>query len=123
MAKFHPHLPQAYKGLDPEKHLSHLSSTIWIEDKKLIKHVCPTMGLFQQMSQLFFASIANELRNRNITHYTPENEHKLISIIRRRTATITNRQAVTRHVRGRVADTHEEIKRAVQQFNNNKVSD
>ena len=115
MAKFHPHLKRPYhiKGLDPDKHMSRLSADIFVSDKKLIKLISPCMGLLQQMTQLFFASVANELRERNITYYTPENESRLINIIRRRTATLANRQTLARDVRGRVEATHSEAQRVI----------
>lgn len=105
-----------YHSLDRVTELSRLSADIAYIDKSLIKAVSPCMGLFNQMTQLYFAAIAHELRELNITHYTLENEQRLITIIRRRTATITNRKTSARHVRDRIKRAHLEITRTFKQF-------
>jgi len=105
--KHHPGLRTPYTGLNRDTELSRLSADIAFIDKHLIKTVCPVNGLLMQMTQLFFASVCHELRTKNITHYTPENESELINIIRRRTATLIDPKTIARDGGGGVEGAHE----------------
>lgn len=72
---------------DPCKDLCRITRTIQHsacvdgEDIALIKKICPEHGLFTRMSQLFYRSIADELRKKNIKYYSPENVQQLFAII------------------------------------------
>jgi hypothetical protein len=75
------HFPNPYASLARWRDMSQLSANVAIADLKLIKSVCPQHGLTVRMIQVFVAGIAQELRERNITHYTPENAQQLIAIV------------------------------------------
>lgn len=80
-----PEFPDPYRDLDPERDLSHLTSAVSYEDKRLIKRVCPVSGLFQQMVQAFFHSVAEDIRAKGIDNWTPESTQTTLTIIRERT--------------------------------------
>lgn len=75
------HFPNPYANLARWRDMSQLSANVSIADLKLIKTICPQHGLIVRMVQVFVAGIAQELRDRNITYYTPENAQQLIAII------------------------------------------
>lgn len=77
-------LPDPCAGLCPIKETMQHSARVSLADITLIKNICPEKGLFTRMSQLFYHSIAEELRELNITHYTPENVELIITIIKDR---------------------------------------
>jgi len=95
-ANFHQDLDRPYQPLylDFDHNMSRLSADISYADKKLIKMVCPKKGILNQITQLFFESICRELREHNITHYSPQNEQHFIQLIKRR-ATVKPPRKVT----------------------------
>ena len=85
---FDDRLPLPYLHLDSVRDLSRLSADISVQDKNLIKHVCPKKGILNQITQNLFASIAKHLRQNGITYYSPEHEAYLVRLISRGCSTI-----------------------------------
>lgn len=77
-------LPNPYQHLVKDREMMQHSACVSLADINLIKQVCPEHGLFTRATQVFYNSIAEELRQLNIKHYTPENSNELIAIIKRR---------------------------------------
>ena len=57
------------------------------EDLSIIRGIYPYRGSVQTVLNLFLKAVVDELRAKNITYFTPDNEREFIEIIRRRTAT------------------------------------
>lgn len=118
---YHQGLPLPYKNVDPIRGLSRLSSDISYEDIALIKKVCPKKGVIMQVAQIFFSTLANHLRNNNLTYYTPENEQEFINIVNgiteygRRTAVESPRETDTRNDGGGASEPCSKPKRSLKQ--------
>jgi hypothetical protein len=97
---FHQDLDQPYRPLyiNFDRNMSRLSADISYEDKNLIKLVCPKRGILNQITQLFFSSICNELKQNGITHYSPDNEQRFVELILRRTTIKLTRKVNKRNV-------------------------
>ena len=67
-----------------ETNLSRLSADISYEDKEFVRRIFPAKGLFNRLTQIFFHSLVEELKAKNITTYTPENADEFARIINRR---------------------------------------
>lgn len=80
-------LPDPYRHLTKEQkelQLSRLSADISYEDKELLKLVFPLKGILNRLTQVFFHSLVEELKQNGITHYTPTNADLVCRIIARR---------------------------------------
>lgn len=78
---YHQALPQPYEHLHQVRELSRLSADVSYVDIGLIKSICPKKGIINQLTQIFISTLANKLREENITCYTPKNESRLIELI------------------------------------------
>lgn len=67
-----------------EANLSRLSADISYEDKEFLRRLYPARGLFNRLTQIFFHSLIEELKQNGITTYTPENADAVARIIARR---------------------------------------
>lgn len=106
-------LPYQPLYLDFDKHMSRLSADIPYADKDLIKLVCPKRGILNQLTQLFFSSVCEEMKQSGLTYYSPENEQAFIAIIRRRTAPQPPRKRNDGNVGRRTKKPHSASKRGV----------
>lgn len=120
-------LPRPYSTSDRLRELSRLSADIPYTDKNLIKSVCPKKGVLNQVTQCFFSAICENLREQQITYYSPEHESYLIDLIKsllehargykRLTASQSLEQAIASNDRERAARAHSDSPRAKQQLN------
>lgn len=85
-------LTNPFKDHDQD-YLNKVSGRILPEIKTQISAICPDRGIHQIIISHFYSAIAAELKERNITFYTPENEQLLHDIIRRRTDKYSPEQA------------------------------
>lgn len=101
--RHHSALPLPYGRMDQlgACKLSRLSADIPAKDKNLIKGVCPKRGILNQITQNFFDSICQNLRNNGITYYSPEHEQYLVELVNRGCTTIKLAvKALDGHVHG-----------------------
>ena len=77
-------LPNPYRHLDKDLHLSRLSADVSYADKEFLHRIFPARGLFNRMCQIFFNSLVEECKQNGITTYTPEHADELARIIARR---------------------------------------
>lgn len=89
---YHQALPRPYSDPKFERDLSNCTAWVPKRDKDLIRHVCPKRGILNQLVQNLFASIVTNLRDQNITYYSPQNEQYLIRVILRGCTAIESTQ-------------------------------
>lgn len=77
--------PQLNKDKD---NLHRVSGYMSPEDFALLKAVSPERGIVQLLINLMMADIVEEMRNENLTIWSPENSEKLEEIVRKRTTNL-----------------------------------
>jgi len=92
-----------YRDLD-ENALSRVQANIGKVDKNLLRSVHADAGLFTALVGKLIHALSNDLRNKNITHWTPENEQYLYECINARLGTDTSTPATP--LSGDVAGPH-----------------
>jgi hypothetical protein len=78
-----------YQGIDLEVSAK-ATAVLDKADLLLLKGLNPQRGLIQNLINMFLHSLVEELREKEIFYYTPDNEREFIRIVRRRTVAGTS---------------------------------
>lgn len=82
----HEYIKNPYADTEEPDELVRVSAMIPRSELALIKSVHPTRGVVQAIINSMFFALIEDMKNNNISYYTPDNERFLIENVRRRTA-------------------------------------